>query len=122
MALSANELRRALEELPTAFPTRPSDVAALTASEFACAVDLHASVSIDDVCHRFVDDANRALVWLIRFQALTAWCERPDTGPWLRAAPVRAERACALAASFVLNEHWGFDASDLRSAVQSLAP
>jgi hypothetical protein len=143
LAVGANELRRALDELvagldrrllraappavrgnirPTPFPTRPSDVATLTASEFARAVDLHASVSIDDVCHRFADDANRALVWLIRFRALTAWCERTDTGPWLRAEPVRAERACAMAASFVLNEQWEFDAGEFRSAVQSVAP
>jgi hypothetical protein len=143
MAVRANEVRRALEELvaaldrrlprvaapvvrgnirPTPFPTRPSDVAALTPSEFARALDLHASVSIDDVCHRFVDDANRALVWLIRFRALTTWCERTDTDPWLRAEPVRAERACAMAASFVLNEDWEFDAGEFRSAVQSVAP
>jgi len=143
MAVGANELRRALEDLiaaldprlpraatpdlsgnnrPTPFPTRPSDVAALTASEFACALDLHASVTIDDVCDRFVDDANRALVWLIRFRALTAWCERTDIGPWLHAEPVRAERACAMAASFVLNEHWEFDAGKFRFAVQSVAP
>jgi|RhiMethySRZTD1v2_1073278.scaffolds.fasta_scaffold31943_5 hypothetical protein len=106
---------------PTPFPTRPSDVAALTASEFAGALDLHASVSIDDVCQRFVDDANRALVWLIRFRALTAWCERTDTRPWLRAEPVRAERACAMAAGFVLNDNWEFDAGEFRSAVQSVA-
>jgi hypothetical protein len=107
---------------PTPFPTRPSDVAALAASEFACAPDLQASVSIEDVCQRFVGDANRAVVWLIRFRALTAWCERTDTGPWLRAEPGRAERACAMAASFVLNEQWEFDAGEFRSAVQSVAP
>ena len=154
MAVSANELRRALGELvaardrrlphvsqaaesavgrdatvivratlrPTPFPTRPCDVAAVTASEFACVRDLHASVSIDDVCQRFIDDANRALVWLIRFRALTAWCDRTETAPWLRGEPVRAERACAMAASFVLNEDWEFDAGEFRSAVQSVAP
>jgi hypothetical protein len=106
---------------PTPFPARPSDVAALTASEFACAQDLHASVSIDDVCQRFVDDTNRALVWLIRFRALTAWCERTDTDPWLRTEPLRAERACAMAASFALNDNWEFDAGRFRSAVQSVA-
>ena len=121
MAVSANDVTGTLDE-PTPFPTRPGDVAALTACEFACALDLHAALSIDDVCHRFVDDANRALVWLIRFRALTAWCDRPDTGPWLRAEPVRAERECAVAASFILNEHWEFDAGEFRSAVQSVAP
>lgn len=107
---------------PTPFPTRPSDVAALTASEFACARELQASVSIDDVCQRFVDDANRALVWLIRYRALTAWCDRTETVSWLRAEPVRADRACAMAASFVLNDNWEFDAGEFRSAVQSVAP
>jgi hypothetical protein len=106
---------------PTPFPANPSDVATLTVPEFACAVDLKAPVSIDDVCQRFVDDANRALVWLIRFRALMAWCERTDTVPWLRAEPVRAQRACAVAASFALNENWEFDAGKFRSAVQSVA-
>jgi hypothetical protein len=105
----------------TPFPARPSDVASLTASEFACGLHLQASVSIDDVCQRFLDDANRALVWLIRFRALTAWCERTETVPWLRAEPVRAQRACTLAASFALNEHWEFDAGKFRSAVHSVA-
>jgi hypothetical protein len=105
----------------TPFPARPSDVATLTASEFACGLHLQASVSIDDVCRRFLDDANRALVWLIRFRALSAWCERTDTVPWLRAEPLRAQRACTLAASFALNEHWEFDAGEFRSAVHSVA-
>lgn len=105
----------------TPFPANPSDVAALTVPEFTYALELTASVSIDAVCRRFVDDANRALVWLIRFRALTAWCERTDTAPWLRAEPSHAQHACELAASFDLNEDWEFDADEFRSAVQSIA-
>ena len=118
-SVAAATLRGTISATP--FPTRPSDVAALTASEFACPLDLHSSVSIDNVCERFVDDANRALVWLIRFRALTAWCERTDSVAWLRADPVRAERACALAAGFALNGSWEFDAGDFRTALQYVA-
>jgi hypothetical protein len=116
--MAVNEMRRGSMRT-TPFPTSPSDVAVLTVPEFACALDLSAPVTIDDICQRFVDDANRALVWLIRFRALTAWCERVDTVPWLRAEPVRAQHACAVAASFTLNEDWEFDADQFRSAVQS---
>ena len=105
----------------TPFPTSPSDVATLTVPEFTCELQLNASVSIDDVCQRFVEDANRALVWLIRFRALTAWCERTDTARWLHAEPLRAQHARELAASFELNEDWEFDAGEFRSAVRSMA-
>jgi hypothetical protein len=105
----------------TPFPTSPSDVVALTVPEFTCELDLPGSVSLDAVCRRFHDDANRALVWLIRFRALTAWRERLDVAPWLRADPSQAHRACQLAASFDLNETWEFDAERFRSAVESVA-
>jgi hypothetical protein len=59
-------------------------VVPLTVLEFALDLDLNAAVSLDSVCQRFLEDANRALVWLIRFRALTAWCERADMAPWLR--------------------------------------
>ena len=104
----------------TPFPARPSDVASLTASEFACGLHLQESVSIDDVCQRFLDDANRALVWLIRFRALTAWCERADMAAWLTSGPSLAGYACEVAASFKLNEQWQFDAEAFRSAVESI--
>jgi hypothetical protein len=105
----------------TPFPTNPSDVVALTVPEFACALDLSGLVSLDCICQRFVGDTNRALVWFIRFQALTAWCERRDVGVWLQTEPSHAQRACELAASFDLNDDWGFDAERFRSAVDSVA-
>jgi hypothetical protein len=104
----------------TPFPASPSDVVALSVSEFACELDLSQSVSIDAVCQLFLEDANRALVWFIRFRALTAWRERTDMVAWLHAEPTHARHACAVAASFELNDDWEFDAERFRSAVQSL--
>ncbi|HVH63528.1 MAG TPA: hypothetical protein VNA65_08000 [Candidatus Dormibacteraeota bacterium] len=104
----------------TAFPTRPCDVARLTVSEFTCELDLDATVSFDRVCGRFLDDANRALVWFIRFHALTAWRERGDMATWLDANPSRVADACEVAASFELNHDWEFDAETFRSAVESV--
>ena len=105
----------------TPFPASPSDVEALTVTEFTCELDLKESVSMDAVCRRFLNDLNRAVVWFIRFRALTAWCERTDTAPWLRSRPAHEQHACALAASFKLNEDWEFDAEQFRSAVESVA-
>ena len=103
----------------TRFPTTPSDVAVLTVPEFACALDLSGPVSLDAICERFVDDINRAVVWFIRYHALTAWCERADTGSWLESEPAHAQHACQLAATFALNDDWEFDADRFRSAVES---
>ena len=105
----------------TPFPTSPCNVAALTVPEFARGLDLNQSVSIDAVCHRFLEDTNRALVWFIRFCALTAWRERPDMAAWLYAEPTHARHACEVAASFELNADWEFDAEPFRSAVESAA-
>lgn len=105
----------------TPFPTSPCDVVALTVPEFTCELNLNETVSIDVVCQRYLDDANRAVVWFIRFHALTAWCERTDMASWLRSGPSHAHHACELAASFELNEHWEFDADRFRSAVESVA-
>jgi hypothetical protein len=103
----------------TAFPTTPSDVVALSAAEFACTSDVNQSVSLDAVCRRFLDDVNRAVVWLIRFRALTAWCERRDIAEWLRAEPIHVQHAGQVAASFALNDDWEFDAEPFRSAVEA---
>jgi hypothetical protein len=105
----------------TPFPSKPCDVSPLTVLEFTCELDLNASASIDAVCGRFVDDVNRALVWFIRFRALTTWCERTDSDAWLKSEPSRARHACAVAASFTLNDRWEFDPERFRSAVQSAA-
>ena len=93
----------------------------LTVPEFTCELDLNAPVSIDTVCQRFFEDAHRALVWFIRFRALTAWCERADMDGWLRSDPSHARRACEVAASFDLNSQWEFDAEPFRSAVEAIA-
>jgi hypothetical protein len=106
---------------PTPFPMDPSQVVALTVPEFACELDLRGSVLLDDVCRRFPDDANRALVWLIRFRALTAWRELTDMSSWLQSEPAHAHHACELAASYALNDAWEFDAERFRSAVESVS-
>lgn len=103
----------------TPFPIRPSDVVALTVPEFTCELDLRGPVTIDAICQRYVDDANRALVWFIRFRALAAWCERTDVAEWLRSDPLHTQHACELAAGFALNDDWEFDTDRFRSAVQS---
>ena len=106
---------------PTPFPMSPSEVVALTVPEFTCELDLHGAVLLDAVCRRFPDDANRALVWFIRFQALTVWCELAQVSTWLQSEPLQAAQACRLAASYELNDEWGFDAERFRSAVESVA-
>jgi hypothetical protein len=103
----------------TPFPAVPGDVVALTVPEFTRGLDLNTEPSIGLVCDRFLDDANRALVWLIRFRALKAWCTRAEANAWLISEDRRSQRACEVAASFTLNGQWEFDAEDFRSAVQS---
>jgi hypothetical protein len=104
----------------TDFPIRPRDVAPLTIAEFTEHVDLDAPVSFDFVCGRFPDDANRALVWVIRFRALNAWRERRDVALWLGSDASLAQRASQLAASFALDDAWEFPADAFRLAVESL--
>jgi len=95
-------------------------VVALTVPEFACALDLDAASSLDVGCRRFLDDANRALVWFIRFRALMAWRERADIAAWLTSGASHGLHACEVAASFELNDEWQFDAEAFRSAVESI--
>src|ERR1041385_8912930 len=102
------------------FPARPVDVVPLSVEEFTSDLDLAAAPSIDLVCERFLDDANRALVWLIRFTALKTWCTRAETHAWLPSGAGQSQRACEVAASFALNGEWEFDADDFHSAVQSM--
>ena len=104
----------------TPFPARPCDVVALTVAEFTRDLDLNATLSIDDVCRRFIDDINKALVWVIRFRALTAWCLRTDGAAWVRSRPSHAHHACEVAATFELNGDWEFDDAAFRSAVESV--
>lgn len=104
----------------TPFPSRACEVVALTVPEFTRELDLNATVSFDRVCRRFLEDSNRALVWFIRFRALTDWCERDDVTAWLKSEPARAQHASELAASFELNDDWEFDSEGFRSAVDSV--
>jgi hypothetical protein len=103
----------------TPFPATPCEVVALTVPEFTCDLDLNVAVSLNSVCQRFLEDANRTLVWFIRFRALTAWCERADVAEWLGSDSSHARYACELAASFDLNGAWEFEAEPFRSAVES---
>lgn len=105
----------------TPFPARPCDVSALGVLEFTANLEPRDAASLDVVCRHFLEDANRAVVWLIRFHALTTWCEHIDVAPWLRSSPARTDRACDLAASFDLNDAWEFDVERFRRAVDSSA-
>ena len=102
----------------TPFPATPADVVPLTIQEFALDLDMEHAPSLRDVCGRFVD-TNRALVWVIRFGALQAWCARADITEWLRQRPDDSRGACEAAASFRLNADWEFDAQKFRSAVEA---
>jgi hypothetical protein len=85
-----------------------------------CDLDLNAEPSIGLVCDRFLDDANRAFVWLIRFRALQAWYTRADANGWPSSGGC-SERASEVAASFALNDEWDFDTEGFYSAVRALS-
>jgi hypothetical protein len=100
------------------FPTLPGDVAVLTPSEFAFDLEWNNVPSLAEVCRRFGNDANRALVWLIRVRALRAWCARDGTAEWL--SPARMRHLCEVAARFELNDEWEFDADAFCLAVETV--
>src|SRR5205085_7812152 len=91
---------RSVNMTATPFPTRPGDVVALSVHEFTSGIDRQAEPPIARVCEWYLDDANRALVWLIRFRALTAWCTGAETRAWLASGETRYRRACEVAAGF----------------------
>jgi hypothetical protein len=99
----------------TPFPSRPMDVVPLTPEEFAC--DFEPDPSLDAICLRFAEDTNRALVWLIRFKALRAWCAREDMPAWMREGSRTPRDVCEVAAAFELNDHWEFEPEPFRFAV-----
>ena len=103
----------------TIFPTLPGDVAVLTTGEFAFDLEANNAPSLDEICQRFENDANRALVWLIRFRALRAWCARDGMAEWLSAA--RMPHICEVAARFELNDQWEFDVDSFCHAVDRIA-
>ena len=103
----------------TPFPATPRDVVPLAAHEFTGDLDVYGSPLLALVCRRFLDDENRALVWLIRFKALRTWCTLSDLGSWLTGTNPQARSAWEVAASFTLNDEWEFDAETFRVAVDS---
>jgi hypothetical protein len=108
----------------TAFPAMPGDVAALTVQEFAFDLDEldgNRGPSMDRVCRAFMDDANRALVWWIRFGALKNWSARTDVMARSTSDSRMLRDACEVAASFPLNHLWEFDPIDFGFAVETVA-
>jgi hypothetical protein len=108
----------------TAFPTTHEDVAALTVQEFTFdldQLDANRVPSLERVCRIFIDDANRALVWWIRFEAVRNWCARTDVMTRSTSDASIVRDACEAAASFPLNHLWEFDPTDFARAVEGLA-
>jgi hypothetical protein len=108
----------------TAFPTTPEEVAALTVLEFTFDLDQldgNRVPSLERVCRTFMDDANRALVWWIRFGAFRNWCDRTDVMRCSTSDSWTLRDACEVAASFPLNHLWEFDPKDFGSAVEEMA-
>lgn len=108
----------------TAFPATPGAVAALTTQEFAFAHDelegRHVP-SLERICGTFAHDANRALVWCIRFGALKNWSTRTDVMARVTADPSTLRDACEAAAGFPLNQRWEFDPDGFGSAIEAVA-
>jgi len=104
----------------TAFPATPDDVVALNVEEFLFDVDMTHAPSIATACSAFANDANRALVWLIRWRALNTFCARSDVAEWRRAGARTSRDICEVAAAFDLNDVWEFDHKRLCKAVDRL--
>jgi hypothetical protein len=106
------------------FPATPADVASLTVQEFTFDLDApdgHRVPSIERVSRIFMDDANRALVWWIRFWALKNWCARTDGIAGSTSDFCVLRNACEVAAGFPLNHLWEFDPTDFAVAVETVA-
>ena len=104
----------------TAFPARPRDVVALSVEEFVFEVEMIHAPSIETACRAFGNDANRALVWLIRWRALNTLCARSDVVEWRRAGARTSRDMCEVAAGFDLNDGWDFDHERFCDAVDRL--
>ena len=101
----------------TPFPARPVDVVPLTAHEFMPDLTADGTSSLDAVCARFVEDANRALVWMIRYRALTAWVDEARGAASLPVEAPTPRDICEIAAAFGLNDRWQFDTAAFSAAV-----
>jgi hypothetical protein len=103
--------------MSTHSPTRPMDVAELTAPEFTYELEWNNSPSFDEVCRRFGNDGNRAAAWLIRFRALQAWWACDGMAQWLTDVAGTPRDICEVAAGLELNDLRQFDADAFCSAV-----
>ena len=110
----------------TPFPLKPSDVPALSVQEFTFGCDFDYSPPFADICSRFATDANRAVVWLVRFRALQALKRDGRMLSWIRSQPERRQGTLVdgvfeAAATQPLNESWEFDTYEFCTAVETLA-
>lgn len=109
---------------PTPFPATPADVAVLTVQEFTFDIDAFEDPSLpsmERICRTFMDDANRALAWWIRFGALRAWRATADVTTRSMPDTATLRDAREVAASFPLNPAWEFDRADFGRAVDRMA-
>jgi hypothetical protein len=103
----------------TPFPVKPLDVVALSVQEFTSVLDLCEAPPLEMVCGRFADDANRALVWLLRYRALSALNGQAEMAAWLNGGS-RSRDVREVAATFALNDRWEFDRRAFCSAVDAV--
>ena len=106
--------------MKTPFPAHPVQVVALTVQEFTAALNLTECPTLDDMCARFGDDANRALAWLVRYSALTTVRQNATVGFWLTGRACSTRDLYEVAASLALNEQWEFDPVAFCAAVERL--
>ena len=104
----------------TAFPAKPRDVVALTVEEFLFDLEMTHAPSIESACRAFANDANRALVWMIRWRALSTLCARSEVAEWRRTGARTSRDLCEVAAGFDLNDGWEFDHERFCDAVDGL--
>ena len=105
----------------TPFPGSPAEVVPLSIYEFASDSWVGEAPSIDVVCSRFTDDLNRALVWILRYRALTALVDRREIPAWLDGGARSWRDMFEVAAEFPLNSDWGFDDEMFCAAVDAAA-
>ena len=109
----------------TVFPATPGDLAILTIQEFTFQiydVQSRQGPPVEQVRRIFMEDANRVLVWSIRFGALKTWCAtNVDRVEGVSAGAEFLRDAYELAASFPVNAFWEFDPSAFECAVHAMA-
>jgi len=112
-------LKREMSHTP--FPGSPAQVAPLSSYEFESDSWMGDAPSIDVVCSRFTDDLNRALVWILRYRALTALVGRAEIAAWFDRGARSWRDMFEVAAEFPLNSDWGFDDEMFCAAVDATA-